>query len=474
MSTDAFFETLRDYKKERILNISEPGDIEFDYDDPLHVVKKLKRGNEEVNNNLTESIFKSAINFRVKISSSDEYLDKIGDTLAKKLFGELVSSGKRSITIDVVDKDVEKRKTESGLNSYINSVKNKIYEVIRMHNMKNKSESIDGVALRIEVSIDASLFKKGKARDVQDRTLYKCEMTVPSVGSATINGVRHATMEKSFKTWDEDSKVTDVSKLLRSVLESFNNNTDNMIVENLDDKEQTVCDNVETKLNKQEVLDWISEHELAWEDFVNYFEDIYQSSSEVPMDEIIGWISEHDELAEDFEARFNAGIFTAADDYDDFSEEEIEEHLAIDAYDQINSPNILEINIAKNTKLKENTEGKWNIGSNKLVSTDSQEYANLVDLSKLLQERSPNHYEYRVEKTYEDFGAGMQWYTIICDEKNGWGTHQVLSPREWIYLANTGDIEGTYEDVVSDKYFQDTVEKGKTTTLFNYMDSLED
>ena len=32
------------------------------------------------------------------------------------------------------------------------------------------------------------------------------------------------------------------------------------------------------RLNKQEILDWISEHELAWEDFVNYFEDIYQST----------------------------------------------------------------------------------------------------------------------------------------------------------------------------------------------------
>ena len=231
-----------------------------------------------------------------------------------------------------------------------------------------------------------------------------------------------------------------------------------------------MCDN---KLNKQEVLDWISEHDLAWEDFVNYFEDIYQSSAEVPMDEIIGWISEHDELAEDFEARFNAGIFIDADDYDDFSEEEIEEHLAIDAYDQLNSPNILEINTTRPNKLKESIEGKWNIGSNKLVSTDNQEYANLVDLAKLLQERSPNGYEYRVEKTYEDFGAGMQWYTIICDEKNGWGTHQVLNTKQWLDLANTGDIEDVYQDVVSNKYFQDKSDK-TTTSLFNHMNSLED
>ena len=227
----------------------------------------------------------------------------------------------------------------------------------------------------------------------------------------------------------------------------------------------------ENKLNKEEILDWLSEHEIAWEDFINYFEDIYQSSAEVPMDEILGWISEHDTLAEDFENRF--GISVNADVYDDFSEEEIEEHLAIDAYNQLNSPNILEINTTKHSRLKESTEGKWNIGSNKLVSTDSQEYANLVDLAKLLQERSPNGYEYRVEKTYEDFGAGMQWYTIICDEKNGWGTHQVLDTKQWLDLANTGDIESVYQDIVSNKYFRD--KPGKTTaSIFNYMDDLED
>lgn len=225
-------------------------------------------------------------------------------------------------------------------------------------------------------------------------------------------------------------------------------------------------------LNKQEVLDWLSEHEIAWEDFINYFEDIYKSSSEVPMDEILSWVSEYDDLAEDFENKF--GISVNADVYDDFSEEEIEEHLAIDAYDQLNSPNILEITPAKNAKLKESVEGKWNIGSNKLVSTDSQEYANLVDLAKLLQERSPNGYEYRVEKTYEDFGAGMQWYTIICDEKNGWGTHQVLNPAQWIYLANTGDVEGTYQDLIADKYFRDKLKTDRTASLFTYMNNLDD
>ena len=241
---------------------------------------------------------------------------------------------------------------------------------------------------------------------------------------------------------------------------------------NVVNKLKRTDESMENKLNKQEVLDWISEHDLAWEDFVNYFEDIYQSSAEVLMDEIMGWISDHDDLAEDFENKFGVSVY--ADVYDDFSEEEIEEHLAIDRYDQINSPNILEINTTKHNKLKESVESKWNIGSNKLVSTDSQEYANLVDLAKLLQERSPNGYEYRVEKTYEDFGAGMQWYTIICDEKNGWGTHQVLNPAQWIYLANTGDVEGTYQDLIADKYFRDKLKTDRTASLFTYMNNLDD
>lgn len=222
------------------------------------------------------------------------------------------------------------------------------------------------------------------------------------------------------------------------------------------------------KLNKQEVLDWISEHELAWEDFRNYFVDIYQSSAEVPIDEILGWISDHDDLAEDFENKF--GISVNADVYDDdcdWFEDELEEHVAIDVYDQLNSPNILEI---KPSKLKEGVEGKWNIGSNKLVSTDSQEYENLVDLAKLLQERSPNKYQYTVEKTYEDFGAGMQWYNIICHNKKS-GSLQVLNTKQWLDLANTGDVEGVYQDIVSNKYFQDTVEKG---SIFSKLDGFDE
>ena len=44
-------------------------------------------------------------------------------------------------------------------------------------------------------------------------------------------------------------------------------------------------------------------------------------------------------------------------------------------------------------------------------------------------------------------------YTIV-DEKNGWGTHQVLNTKQWLDLANTGDVEAVYQDIISNKYFQ--------------------
>ena len=43
MSTDAFFETLRDYKKEHLDN-----NEDFEYDDPLNIIKKLKRKDENM------------------------------------------------------------------------------------------------------------------------------------------------------------------------------------------------------------------------------------------------------------------------------------------------------------------------------------------------------------------------------------------------------------------------------------------
>ena len=104
-------------------------------------------------------------------------------------------------------------------------------------------------------------------------------------------------------------------------------------------------------------------------------------------------------------------------------------------------------------------EEKWDIGSDKSNLT-SEEMNKLKELAKMLQDNSPNNWKYTVEKTYEDFGAGMQWYTIICYDRSG-DSWQVLNTKEWLDLMNTGDIETTYNEVVNGRYFQDKKQKGK-------------
>ena len=61
MSTDAFFETLRDYKKEH-----SDSDEDFEYDDPLNVIKKLKRKDESMNlKEIHDKNQKLAVNARI-------------------------------------------------------------------------------------------------------------------------------------------------------------------------------------------------------------------------------------------------------------------------------------------------------------------------------------------------------------------------------------------------------------------------
>ena len=121
---------------------------------------------------------------------------------------------------------------------------------------------------------------------------------------------------------------------------------------------------------------------------------------------------------------------------------------------------------------------KWNIGSDKLVSTDSEEFARLVDLAKLLQEKSPNGFMYTVEKTYEDFGAGMQWYNIICHNKKG-DRWQVLNTKQWLELANGKlTVEQSYDSIIKDEYFQDKISGDVNTMnhsqLLKFMDSFDE
>lgn len=105
--------------------------------------------------------------------------------------------------------------------------------------------------------------------------------------------------------------------------------------------------------------------------------------------------------------------------------------------------------------LESSSEPKWNLGSNKLIDRESVEYHYLEELAARLQEERPYNEDgdyvfYDVARTYEDYGAGMEWYTIIVnDPKSVAGSYQLLYPSQWIKLANTGDVEGVLEDILN-------------------------
>lgn len=113
-----------------------------------------------------------------------------------------------------------------------------------------------------------------------------------------------------------------------------------------------------------------------------------------------------------------------------------------------------EANTESKYNLEESSEPKWNLGSNKLVDRDSVEYHYLEELAARLQEEHPYNEDgdyifYEVARTYEDYGAGMEWYTIIVnDPKSVAGSYQLLYPNQWIKLANTGDVEGVLKDIL--------------------------
>lgn len=157
-----------------------------------------------------------------------------------------------------------------------------------------------------------------------------------------------------------------------------------------------------------------------------------------------------------------------------------EEKLSTRLIRRLNQGKINEASIVEEVNDIELTEEslKWNMGSNKLVSTDSEEFARLVDLAKLLQEKSPNGFMYTVEKTYEDFGAGMQWYNIICHNKKG-DRWQVLNTKQWLELANGKlTVEQSYDSIIKDEYFQDKISGDVNTMnhsqLLKFMDSFDE
>ena len=133
--------------------------------------------------------------------------------------------------------------------------------------------------------------------------------------------------------------------------------------------------------------------------------------------------------------------------------------------------------IIKKTNINESiSTDKWNIGSDKSKLSD-EEIALLDELAQKLESSSVNGYKYAVQHTYEDFGAGMQWYTIVCYDKKG-DSWQVLNTKEWLQLMNTGDVDAVYSEVISGEYFQDKIIKESLAEmnhrqLMTYMDTLD-
>ena len=127
--------------------------------------------------------------------------------------------------------------------------------------------------------------------------------------------------------------------------------------------------------------------------------------------------------------------------------------------------------------MEEDVELKWNMGSDKLQINET-EHEYLETLAKKLEDNSPNGYRYRVKQTYEDFGANMQWFNIICYDKQG-NDWQVLNTKVWLDLMNSGDIEAAYSEIVNGDYFKDTLQQGNVDEmnhrqLMSYMDTLDD
>ena len=49
----------------------------------------------------------------------------------------------------------------------------------------------------------------------------------------------------------------------------------------------------------------------------------------------------------------------------------------------------------------------------------------------ILSKAHPGH-KFRIGWTWLDYGAGMEWETILCEKPNSaWGEYQLLNPREW-------------------------------------------
>ena len=181
----------------------------------------LKEAKVKVEKNLNEGIFKSSLMFTVDLKA-DDLLNNITDTLAKRLSGEVTSSSRSRARI-AIKKDVQSYKTTKQLEDYVKRVLNSITLVVKEYNRKAKqqnAEKIDGIDIEIQLSVDASLFKRGKASGAQQMKLYSCYLGTQTLGVQDRYGNK-GTAYNSIKPQDEDSRIDEVSSKLKGIFESL-------------------------------------------------------------------------------------------------------------------------------------------------------------------------------------------------------------------------------------------------------------
>lgn len=68
-------------------------------------------------------------------------------------------------------------------------------------------------------------------------------------------------------------------------------------------EEKQLNESEEDKLIKDDVINWLQDHETAWSDITNYFNT--EDLESIELDKILGWISDHDTLYSDFQIFFD-------------------------------------------------------------------------------------------------------------------------------------------------------------------------
>lgn len=123
---------------------------------------------------------------------------------------------------------------------------------------------------------------------------------------------------------------------------------------------------------------------------------------------------------------------------------------------------------------------KFEVGSEKTFTEDSEEYAQLQKAADKLTDLSVKNYKYFVGNTYLDFGSGWQWTTILAKKPNE-VEFQVLSPLSWRNILNAQseeELDAAIDQLRSDEYFHDKIETPNASSserdIFNYLDSIED